>query len=159
MIADVMASAAKQSLAGMKWSSDRISRKNWHNSSRGVAVRRWHFDKLVAEALDELPRPFRRRLRNIAVVVESEPSRELLEDMGLWPHGTLLGLYQGVPLPRRGFSYGNVLPDRITIFQKPIEAVCRTQDEIKEAVKDTVKHEIGHYFGLDDDRLEELMEE
>ena len=105
-------------------------------------MRRWHFDKLVAEALDELPRRFCRRLRNIAVVVESEP-----------------GLYQGVPLPQRGLSYGNVLPDRITIFQKPIEAMCRTPDEIKEAVKDTVKHEIGHYFGLDDDQLEELMEE
>jgi predicted Zn-dependent protease with MMP-like domain len=122
-------------------------------------VRRWHFDRLVAEALDELPRGFRKRLRNIAVVVESEPSRQLLEEMGLWPHGTLLGLYQGVPLPRRGFSYGNVLPDRITIFQRPLEALYRSRDELKAAIKDTVKHEIGHYFGLDDDRLEELMEE
>ena len=122
-------------------------------------MRRWHFEKLVAEALDELPRRFRRHLRNIAVVVEIEPSQELLEDMGLWPHRTLLGLYQGVPLTARGFSYGNVLPDRITIFQKPIEAMCRTNEEIKEAVKDTVKHEIGHYFGLDDERIEELMEE
>jgi predicted Zn-dependent protease with MMP-like domain len=121
-------------------------------------VRRWHFEKLVAEALDELPRRFRRRLRNIAVVVEQEPPQELLEGMGLWPGGTLLGLYQGVPLPRRGFSYGNVLPDRITIFQKPIEALCRTREEIKHAVKETVMHEIGHYFGLDDERLEELME-
>jgi predicted Zn-dependent protease with MMP-like domain len=122
-------------------------------------VRPWHFEKLVAEALDELPRRFRRHLRNIAVVVERAPSRELLEAMGLWPHGTLLGLYQGVPLTERGFSYGNVLPDRITIFQKPIEAMCHTNEAIKEAVKDTVKHEIGHYFGLDDERLEELMEE
>ena len=121
-------------------------------------MRRWHFDKLVAEALAELPRRFRRRLRNIAVVVESEPSRELLEDMRLWPHRTLLGLYQGVPLPQRGLSYGNVLPDRITIFQKPLEAMCRTREEIKHAVKETVIHEIGHYFGLDDARLEELME-
>ena len=122
-------------------------------------MRRWHFEKLVSEALDELPRRFRRRLRNIAVVVEIEPSQALLEDMGLWPHGTLLGLYQGVPLTERGFSYGNVLPDRITIFQKPIEAMHRTNEEIKEAVKDTIKHELGHYFGLDDERLEELMEE
>jgi predicted Zn-dependent protease with MMP-like domain len=98
-------------------------------------------------------------LRNIAVVVENEPSQELLEEMGLWPHGTLLGLYQGVPLPRRGFSYGNVLPDRITIFQKPLEAIYRSREDLKEAVKDTVEHEIGHYFGLDDKRLEELMEE
>ena len=79
-------------------------------------MRRWHFEKLVGEALDELPRRFRRRLRNIAVVVEIEPSQELLEDMGLWPHRTLLGLYQGVPLTERGFSYGNVLPDRITTY-------------------------------------------
>jgi predicted Zn-dependent protease with MMP-like domain len=122
-------------------------------------MRRWHFEQLVAEALDELPRRFRRRLRNIAVVVESEPSQEILKDMGLWPHGTLLGLYQGVPLPRRGFSYGNVLPDRISIFQKPLEAMCRTTGDLKEAIKDTVMHEIGHYFGLDDERLEELMEE
>jgi predicted Zn-dependent protease with MMP-like domain len=122
-------------------------------------VRRWHFEKLVAEALDELPRHFRRYLRNIAVVVESEPSQALLEEMGLWPHRTLLGLYQGVPLPHRGLSYGNVLPDRVTIFQKPIEAMCRTTDEMKQAVQDTVKHELGHYFGLDDARLEELMEE
>ncbi|MBI3328597.1 MAG: metallopeptidase family protein [Nitrospinae bacterium] len=121
-------------------------------------MRRWDFEKLVAEALDELPRRFRRHLRNIAVVVEREPSQELLEDMGLWPGGTLLGLYQGVPLPQRGLSYGNVLPDRITIFQKPIEAMCRMRQEIKEAVKETVIHEIGHYFGLDDERLEELME-
>jgi predicted Zn-dependent protease with MMP-like domain len=121
-------------------------------------VRPWHFEKLVAEALDELPRRFRRHLRNVAVVVEQEPSQGLLEDMGLWPGGTLLGLYQGVPLPRRGFSYGNVLPDRITIFQKPLEAMCRTREEIKHAVKETVIHEIGHYFGLDDERLEELME-
>ena len=122
-------------------------------------MRRWHFEHLVAEALDELPRRFRRRLRNIAVVVEQEPSQALLEDMGLWPGGTLLGLYQGVPLPQRGLSYGNVLPDRITIFQKPIEAMGRTRHEIKEAVKETVIHEIGHYFGLDDERLEELMED
>jgi predicted Zn-dependent protease with MMP-like domain len=121
-------------------------------------MRRWHFEKLVGEALDELPRRFRRRLRNIAVVVESEPSQELLEEMGLWPDRTLLGLYQGIPLIKRGFSYGNVLPDCITIFQKPIEAMCRTADEIKQAVKDTVVHEIGHYFGLDDEQIDELME-
>lgn len=121
-------------------------------------MRRWDFQNLVAEALDELPRRFRRCLRNIAVVVEREPSQELLEDMGLWPNGTLLGLYHGVPLPQRGHNYGNVLPDHITIFQKPIEATGRTRQEIKEAVKETVIHEIGHYFGLDDERLEELMD-
>ena len=121
-------------------------------------MRRWDFQHLVAEALDELPRRFRRHLRNIAVVVERAPSRELLEDMGLWPHGTLLGLYQGVPLPQRSHDHGNMLPDRIVIFQKPLEAMGRTREAIKAAVKETVVHEIGHYFGLDDERIEELME-
>jgi predicted Zn-dependent protease with MMP-like domain len=93
---------------------------------RGDAERHWDFQNLVAEALDELPRRFRRHLRNIAVVVERAPSRELLEDMGLWRDGTLLGLYQGVPLPQRSHDYGNMLPDRIVIFQKPLEAMGRT---------------------------------
>lgn len=122
-------------------------------------VRRQEFEQLVVEALDGLPRQFRQHMRNIAVMVETAPSRELLESMGLWPDNTLLGLYQGVPLPERGHSYGNVLPDHITIFQQPIEAMCRTPEEIKEAVRETVVHEVGHYFGLDDERLEELLEQ
>jgi len=122
-------------------------------------MRRQDFEKLVAEALDELPGEFRRLLWNIVVIVETEPSRALLEDMGLWPDSTLLGLYEGLPLPERGASYGNVLPDRVTIFQRPIEAMCRTQREIKDAVQETVLHELGHYFGLDDARLDELLEE
>ena len=122
-------------------------------------MRRQDFEKLVAEALDELPGEFRRLLWNIVVIVETEPSRALLEDMGLWPDGTLLGLYEGLPLPERGASYGNVLPDRVTIFQRPIEAMCRTPREIKDAVQETVLHELGHYFGLDDTQLDELMEE
>jgi predicted Zn-dependent protease with MMP-like domain len=122
-------------------------------------VRRQDFEKLVAEALDDLPDEFRRLLWNIVVIVETEPSRVLLENMGLWPDGTLLGLYEGLPLPERGTSYGNVLPDRVTIFQRPIEAMCHTPREIKDAVQETVLHELGHYFGLDDARLDELMEE
>ncbi len=122
-------------------------------------MRRREFEQLVAEALDGLPCQFRRSLRNIAVMVEAAPARALLETMGLWPDHTLLGLYHGVPLPERGHSYGNVLPDRITIFQQPIEALCRTPEEIKDVVRETVIHEVGHYFGLDDTRLEELMEQ
>ena len=121
-------------------------------------MRRQEFEQLVAEALDALPRQFRRQMRNIAVIVETAPSRELLEAMDLWPDQTLLGLYQGVPLPDRGYSYGNVLPDQITIFQQPIEAICHTPEEIKAAVRETVIHEVGHYFGLDDERIDELME-
>jgi predicted Zn-dependent protease with MMP-like domain len=78
--------------------------------------------------------------------------------MDLWPDHTLLGLYQGVPLPDRGHSYGHVLPDHITIFQQPIEAFYHTPEEIQAAVRETVIHEVGHYFGLDDERIDELME-
>ena len=122
-------------------------------------MRRRAFAQLVAEALDGLPCPLRRSMQNIAVLVETAPSRALLETMDLWPDHTLLGLYQGVPLPERGHSYGNVLPDQITIFQQPIEALCHTPEEIKDVVRETVIHEVGHYFGLDDARLEELMEQ
>ena len=122
-------------------------------------MRRWHFEKLVAEALDELPRRFRRGLRNIAVVVESEPSQALLEEMGLWPHRTLLGLYQGVPLPRRGLSYGNVLPDRITLFQRSIEDECDDdEEEIVVAIGETLIHELGHYFGMSEEQIMEIEE-
>jgi predicted Zn-dependent protease with MMP-like domain len=122
-------------------------------------VQRHLFEALVAEALEELPQEFKPYLDNVAVVVESVPSPALLQEMGLWPDHTLLGLYQGVPLPERGFGYGNRLPDCITIFQQPIEALYHTPGEIKEAVKETVVHEIGHFFGLDDTQLEELMGE
>lgn len=121
-------------------------------------MRRQEFEQLVAEALDRLPRQFRKYMQNIAVVVETAPSRALLEEMDLWPDHTLLGLYQGVPLPDRGHSYSNVLPDHITIFQQPIEALYRTPEEMREAVCETVIHEVGHYFGLDDERIDELLE-
>jgi predicted Zn-dependent protease with MMP-like domain len=117
------------------------------------------FEQLVVEALDALPQRFRRHLQNIAVVVEEAPSRKLLESLGLWPENTLLGLYEGVPLPERGYGYGNILPDRITIFQRPIETMCFTPHEIRDVVQDTVLHELGHYFGLDDEQLDDLMEE
>jgi predicted Zn-dependent protease with MMP-like domain len=122
-------------------------------------VQRRDFEQLVVEALEALPQRFRRHVQNIAVVVEEGPSRELLESLGLWPDGTLLGLYEGVPLPERGYGYGNVLPDRITIFQRPIETMCCTPHEIRDVVQDTVIHELGHYFGFDDEQLDDLMAE
>ena len=121
-------------------------------------MRRQEFEQLVAAVLDALPQQFRQYMRNIAVVVEAAPCRALLEEMELWPDHTLLGLYQGVPLPERGHSYGNVLPDQISIFQQPIEALYCTPEKIKAAVRETVIHEVGHYFGLDDERIDELME-
>lgn len=117
---------------------------------------REQFESLVRQALANLPKQFRDALKNIAVVVEEEPSSRLLREYGYDPHLTLLGLYEGVPLPKRGAHYGNVLPDRITIFQRPIERFCRNDAEIIAQVRETVMHEVAHYFGIDDERLDEL---
>lgn len=122
-------------------------------------MHRQDFEQLVTIALDELPQPFRRYVQNIVVVVEDEPSRALLEAMELWPDSTLLGLYEGIPLPERSYGHGNALPDKITIFQRPIEAMCRTAHEIKDTVQETVLHELGHYFGLNDEQLDALMDD
>jgi predicted Zn-dependent protease with MMP-like domain len=92
-------------------------------------------------------------------VVENQVSQGLLSEVGLRSPFELLGLYQGIPLDRRGFYYGNVLPDKITLFQIPIESGCATKEEVEEKVREVVIHEVGHYFGLDDERLRELEEE
>lgn len=113
------------------------------------------FEKLVQHALQRLPRKFKKRLQNISIEVEDNPSPELLADMDI-PSGTLFGLYQGVPLPDRDWNFGNVLPDRIVIYQKPIEAAGSSPEEIETIVLDTVMHEIGHYFGFDDEELYEI---
>jgi len=119
---------------------------------------RAHFERLVSEALDTLPGRFRRAIKNVAIVVEDEPSAELLEEMEIEPPDTLFGLYRGVPLPERGWSYGNVEPDRVTIFQRPIEEVCESEDEIVATIGETVIHEFGHYFGLSEEEIEEIEE-
>jgi predicted Zn-dependent protease with MMP-like domain len=114
------------------------------------------FEAAVSSALKELPKFFKKKMKNIGVVVEDQASRDLLSEMGLQSPYELLGLYQGIPYDRRGFYYGNVLPDKITLFQRPIEAVCRTKEAVETKVREVVIHEIGHYFGLDDERLGEL---
>lgn len=114
------------------------------------------FEDLVVSALKRLPRFFRKKMENVDVIVEDRASPEILEEMGLRSPYELLGLYQGVPLGRRGFFYGNVLPDKITLFQLPIQAICHTKEEVEEKVREVVIHEVGHYFGLDDERLREL---
>ena len=116
------------------------------------------FEKLVQQSLRRLPRRFKKKLENISVEVEDRPSAELLRDMGI-TSGTLFGLYQGVPLTQREWNYGNVLPDRIVIYQRPIESAAASPGEIEEIVLDTVMHEVGHYFGFSDDELYEMMEE
>ena len=114
------------------------------------------FENLVEAALKKLPRPFREKLANIAVVVEDWADDQTLEEMGIEPPDTLYGLYRGVDLTRRDSFYGNVLPDTIHIYQGPIEEDCADPDEMAELVRDVVAHEVGHYFGLDDDEMEAI---
>ncbi len=103
------------------------------------------FEELVADALDSLPERLGEWMRNVAVTVEHNPG----------PRG-LLGLYQGVPLTSRTTNYAGVLPDRITIYRHAICAICSTDAEVADQVRKTVVHEVGHHFGITDDRLEEL---
>ena len=117
---------------------------------------RREFEALVVIALKKLPRFFKKKMKNVEVVVEDRAPRDLLSEMGLRSSYELLGLYQGVPLDRRGFYYGNVLPDKITLFQVAIESICQTKEEVEEKVREVVIHEVGHYFGLGDKRLREL---
>lgn len=111
------------------------------------------FEELVAQALDSLPDHLAEALTNVEVVVEDEPPAEYLATL---PSGhTLLGHYHGVPLTKRG-NYGGVLPDKISIYRGPITRMARTPERIQEQVRKTVLHEIGHYFGIEEDRLHEL---
>ena len=119
-------------------------------------IPRARFERLVLRALDGLPEEFRRRLDNVAVIVEPRPTRAQLRAAGLGPRDTLLGLYVGTPLPARTGDYHLALPDRILIFQAPLEAVCRSKHELVEQVRRTVVHELAHHFGIDDERLSEL---
>jgi predicted Zn-dependent protease with MMP-like domain len=119
---------------------------------------RERFTHLVEEALRDIPRRFRKAMRNVAVVVEAEPPPALLEELEIEPPDTLFGLYQGTPLTERGWGFGNALPDRISIYQGPIESECADDDEIRDCVAETVIHEFGHYFGLSEEEIEEIEE-
>lgn len=116
------------------------------------------FDRLVADALQSIPRGFRDAMANVVIVVEDEPSRRLLREMAIEPPDTLLGLYQGTPLPQRQWDYGNTLPDRILIFQGPHERHARTEDDLINAIAETLIHEIGHYFGMNEEQIQEIEE-
>jgi predicted Zn-dependent protease with MMP-like domain len=110
------------------------------------------FEQLVARALDGLPERFADLLENVAVVVEDEPDPDDLVELEMDPEEELFGLYQGVPLPDRGGSY-TALPDRIAIYRGPILRWCQDRREVVREVRDTVIHELGHYFGLDEDDM------
>lgn len=117
---------------------------------------RRQFEALVERAMRGLPRKFRAKIANIAVVVEDWADAATLAEMDIEPPDTLYGLYRGIDLTHRDTSYGNVLPDVITIYQGPIEEDAADEEDMAEIVRETVVHELGHYFGLDEDRLEEL---
>lgn len=114
------------------------------------------FEQLVARAIESLPEYLLESLENVDIVVADEPTPEQRQQQGLGNNETLLGLYEGVPLPERTHGYSGVIPDKITIFQKPIEAKCRIDGQIISEVKRVVRHEIAHHFGIDDDRLREI---
>src|SRR5919204_5803275 len=119
---------------------------------------RQQFEALVERALRRLPPVFKDKLANIVVVVEDWADDDTLADMGIEPPDTLYGLYRGVDLTHRDSAYGNVLPDVITIYQGPIEEDAADEAEMAEIVRETVVHELGHYFGLDDDTLHRIEE-
>jgi predicted Zn-dependent protease with MMP-like domain len=121
-------------------------------------VDRAAFERHVAEALASIPRRFRDAMQNIAIVVEDEPSPDLLEEMEIDPPDTLLGLYQGTPLTERQWGHGNVLPDRVLIFQGPHERESDDEEDLVVCIAETLIHEIGHYFGMSEEQIEEIEE-
>jgi len=110
----------------------------------------------VAEAIETLPEKFQKKMENVNIAVEDEPSSQLLNQQGIGQNNTLLGLYHGIPLKNRGVSYTNVLPDKIIIYQKPIERLCRNENEIKEKVRAVFRHELGHHFGMSEQDLRSI---
>lgn len=119
-------------------------------------MQRQRFQKLVVQALDELPSPYRDWLDNVDVIIERRPARRHLGTAGLAPGEVLFGLYEGIPLTERGSGYSMVLPDKITIFQEPLEREFPEDAELIEEVRRTVLHELAHYFGMSDEELEAL---
>jgi predicted Zn-dependent protease with MMP-like domain len=122
-------------------------------------MNREQFERLVVEAMTLIPKRFRREMKNLAVVVEDEPSPALLAEMEIEPPDTLYGLYHGTPLTERTWGHGNALPDRISIYRIPIEEDCDgDEDEIRAQIGETLIHEVGHYFGLSEEEIEEIEE-
>jgi len=118
-------------------------------------VTKENFEKIVKEGISSIPDKFLKMLSNVEIVIEKNPNQEQLEKLKLRKGYKLFGLYEGVPKTKR-WSYGQVLPDKITIFQEPIEKVSNSEKEIKETVKNVVWHEIAHHFGIDEKKVRML---
>jgi predicted Zn-dependent protease with MMP-like domain len=119
---------------------------------------RERFRALVAEAIDSIPARFAAHVRNVAIVIEDAPSPGLLEEMDIEPPDTLLGLYQGTPLTERRWDHGNDLPDRVLLFQRPIEEDAEVDGDVVGVIGETLIHELGHYFGLSEDEIMAIEE-
>ena len=121
---------------------------------RTLTISEPEFQELVQQALDSLPDEYAQRISNVAVVVEEEPSPDVLADLEMEEDEDLLGLYQGLSMDKESFfQTGGQLPAKISIYRGPILRLCRTKNEVVQEVRDTVVHEIGHHFGLDDDEM------
>lgn len=114
------------------------------------------FERAVEQVLDELPSDLRRHIANVAIVVEEWPDGDTLDVAGVDDPLDLFGFYHGIPLTERMHDYGLVLPDKISIYRQPILHVCNTDEQVRAYIAQTVRHELAHYFGIDDERLEEL---
>ena len=125
----------------------------------GAVVERETFEELVRQAVATLPEEIAERMSNVDVEVQEQPTEQQLRSLGVPSGRTLLGLYQGIPLTRRTSGYNLVSPDRIIIFQRPLELTSRGDDDLVKRVRDTVVHEIAHHFGISDERLQEMERE
>jgi predicted Zn-dependent protease with MMP-like domain len=114
------------------------------------------FNSIVLHAIEALPDEFQEKLENVDIVVEDWPSDEQLRRLKLRHRSQLLGLYEGVPRTRRGQGYNLVLPDKITIFRRPIEMICRSEKDIEAEISNVVKHEIAHHFGTGEETLRRI---
>jgi predicted Zn-dependent protease with MMP-like domain len=119
-------------------------------------MERERFEQLVIKAIESLPDEFLELMDNVDVVVEDYPTAEQLDNEDIEDETLLLGLYEGIPQTRRGSYYGMVMPDKITIFQKAIESVASSDDEIEQQIVKTVRHEIAHHFGSSEETLREI---
>ncbi len=120
-----------------------------------VQLSQLEFERILSAAIDVIPPKYLEHLENVAFILEDEPSQAQLIKLNLYPNETLFGLYEGVPLPRRGGAT-KLLPDKITLFKGPLERTSRDLAELQEKVRHTVWHEVAHYFGLDHQRIHEL---
>ena len=119
-------------------------------------LNRIEFEKIVEDGIKAIPEKFLQKLKNVAIIVEDEPTPSQKKKLNIRAGWTLYGLYEGVPQLERGANYSAVLPDKITIFQNPIEAAAENENDIKEMVKNTVWHEIAHHFGIDEARVRQV---